>query len=123
MNPFLDIDNVPVVGDPLLSAVELAQYIEAYTRTGFRGGINWYRNIDQNNLAHPDIGVVPIHVPCLMLMAERDPALRPEFAEDMPQRCSNLEMHLIENAGHWVQQEQAEIFNRHLIPWLTKHFA
>jgi pimeloyl-ACP methyl ester carboxylesterase len=58
-----------------------------------------------------------------MLMADRDPALRPEFAADMPERCSNLEMHLVENAGHWVQQEQAEIFNGHLVTWLDNHFA
>jgi pimeloyl-ACP methyl ester carboxylesterase len=57
-----------------------------------------------------------------MLMADRDPALRPEFAEDMPDRCSNLEMHLIEKAGHWVQQEQSEAFNRHLLGWLQRHF-
>ena len=57
-----------------------------------------------------------------MLMAERDPALRPEFAKDMPERCSNLEMQLIEEAGHWVQQEQSEVFNRHLLGWLQRHF-
>jgi pimeloyl-ACP methyl ester carboxylesterase len=57
-----------------------------------------------------------------MLMAERDPALRPEYAADMPERCSNLEMLLIKNAGHWVQQEQAPLFNRHLLTWLEKHF-
>jgi pimeloyl-ACP methyl ester carboxylesterase len=123
MNPFWQVDETPVLGEPLLSAADLKHYIEVYSHTGFRGGINWYRNIDQNALAHPDVGVVPIDVPCLMLTADRDPALRPEFAEDMPKRCSNLEMRLIEDAGHWVQQEQAEIFNRHLIDWLTRYFS
>jgi pimeloyl-ACP methyl ester carboxylesterase len=32
-------------------------------------------------------------------------------------------MHLIEKAGHWVQQEQAEEFNHHLVGWLTRHFG
>jgi pimeloyl-ACP methyl ester carboxylesterase len=118
MNPFLNVEEAPLLGEPLLSASDLAYYIDRFSRTGFRGGINWYRNIDQNTMAHPDIGVVPLDIPCLMLMADLDPALRPEFAEDMPERCSNLEMHLIENAGHWVQQEQSEVFNRHLLAWL-----
>ena len=72
---------------------------------------------------HPDVGVAPLDIPCLMLMADRDPALRPEYCDDMPERCSNLEMHLIKNAGHWVQQEQPEVFNAHLLGWLQRHFA
>ena len=76
------------------------------------------RNIDHNALAHPGVGVDPLDIPCLMLTADRDPALRPEFAADMPERCSNLEIHLIENAGHWVQQEQAESTSYLLLEFL-----
>lgn len=123
MNPFWNIETAPCLGNPLLSEEDNQFYIDAFSRTGFRGGINWYRNIDQNAASHPDIGVAPLDIPCLMLMADLDPALRPEFAADMPDRCKNLEMHLIENAGHWVQQEQSEVFNGYLIPWLKKHFS
>jgi pimeloyl-ACP methyl ester carboxylesterase len=123
MNPFLDIASAPLLGELLLSETAFAHYVESFSRTGFRGGINWYRNIDHNAQAHPGVGVDPLDIPCLMLTADRDPALRPEFAADMPERCSNLEMHLIDNAGHWVQQEQAEIFNGHLTGWLKRHFA
>ena len=122
MNPFLDIEGAPALGEPLLSKDDFEHYVAAFSRTGFRGGINWYRNIDANAAAHPDVGVVPLSVPCLMLMADRDPALRPEFAADMPERCSNLEMHLIENAGHWVLREQAATVNKHLCTWLKHHF-
>jgi pimeloyl-ACP methyl ester carboxylesterase len=123
MNPFIDIETAPVLGELLLDEADFTHYVEAFSRTGYRGGINWYRNIDNNAQAHPTVGVQPIDVPCLMLMADLDPALRPKFAEDMPERCSNLEMHLIENAAHWVQREQPETFNRLLIAWLQRHFA
>lgn len=123
MNPFHNIDSTPALGHPLLSEEDFERYVAAFSRTGYRGGINWYRNIDSNALAHPEVGVAPLDVPCLMLMADRDPALRPEFAADMPDRCSNLEMYLIENAGHWVQQEQAAVFNSHLTSWLKRHFS
>jgi pimeloyl-ACP methyl ester carboxylesterase len=123
MNPFMDIETAPALGEPLLAAAEFEHYVEAFTRTGFRGGINWYRNIDSNALAHPDVGVAPLALPCLMLTAELDPALRPEFAADMHERCSDLEMHMINNAAHWVQQEQAEVFNSYLTSWLQRRFG
>lgn len=123
MNPFIDLENVPDLGEPLLSDADFEIYVDAFTGTGFRGGINWYRNIDHNARVFPEVGVKPLDIPCLMLTADRDPALRPEMAADMHERCSNLEMHLIEKAGHWVQQEQPEVFNRHLVGWLQKHFG
>lgn len=122
MNPFLEPESRPLLGDPLLSPEDFEHYVASFEKTGFRGGINWYRNIDGNAERHPDVGVVPLDIPCLMLMADRDPALRPEFAADMPERCSNLEMQLIEKAGHWVQQEQTAVFNGHLLDWLQRHF-
>ncbi|MFT5203377.1 MAG: pimeloyl-ACP methyl ester carboxylesterase [Candidatus Aldehydirespiratoraceae bacterium] len=123
MNPFWNIENAPVTGKPLFDKAETEEYVAQFTKTGFRGGINWYRNIDRNTADHPTIGVAPIDVPCLMLTAELDPALRPRFADGMEDRCRNLELHMIENAGHWVQQEQAEVFNQHLLGWLQRHFA
>jgi len=122
MNPFLGVEDLPLLGEPLLSEDHLAAYIEAFSRSGFRGGINWYRNIDNNLANHPDVGVKPIDLPCLMFTAANDPALRPELAADMPERCSDLEMHLIEDAGHWVQQEQPGALNKHLLDWLARRF-
>ena len=58
-----------------------------------------------------------------MITAELDPGLRPEFAADMPERCSDLEMHMIEGAAHWVQQEKADEFNALLVEWLTRKFV
>lgn len=121
-NPFLHLDMSYDLGQPLLSDSVFKHYVDAFTRTGYRGGINWYRNIDNNAATHPDVGTAPLDIPCLMLMAELDPGLRPEFADDMPERCSDLEMHLIRGAAHWVQQEDAETLNAHLISWLKRRF-
>lgn len=121
-NPFLHINAQYDLGELLLDEKTFDRYVAAFERTGYRGGINWYRNIDANAANHPDIGVAPLDIPCLMLMAELDPGLRPEFADDMPERCSDLEMHLIQNAAHWVQQEAAGTVNERLITWLDRKF-
>jgi pimeloyl-ACP methyl ester carboxylesterase len=120
MNPFNDPEGWPVLGEPLCEPDDLDVYFKAYEAAGFRGGINWYRNIDRNAAEHPDIGLRALDIPCLMLTSEWDPGLRPEFAEVMRDRCTDLELHLVERAGHWIQQEWPDIVNRHLLGWLER---
>jgi len=120
MNPFKNADAWPVLGEPLGSPEDLEVYFRAYEASGFRGGINWYRNIDRNAAEHPAVGRQKLEIPCLMLTAEWDPGLRPEFAEPMHGLCADLEMHLVERAGHWIHQERAAIVNGHLLGWLDR---
>jgi pimeloyl-ACP methyl ester carboxylesterase len=122
LNPFRRLEQLAPETDPLLSEEELAVYVETFERSGFRGGINWYRNIDRNAREHPDVGSRKLELPCLMLCAAWDPALRPEMAAGMPARCADLSMHTIERAGHWVQQEQPDAVNRLLVGWLRERF-
>lgn len=119
MNPFLDVESIPPLGEPLLPNDEFEHYCRVYSRTGFTGGINWYRNIDRNVREHPSVGAVELSLPCLMVMAEWDPALPPAFAASMPERCTDLEMRTIAKAGHWLQQEYPEELNRLLTTWLN----
>jgi pimeloyl-ACP methyl ester carboxylesterase len=123
MNPFLRTEDLPLLGEPVGSAEDLALYCEVFGRTGFRGGINWYRNIDRNAREHPTVGTAPLSLPCLMLTAEWDPALPPALAAGMPERCADLEMHMIERAGHWVQQEYPDAVTARLLAWLPRAFA
>lgn len=121
-NPFIDLDAVPDGAEHLLSAEELDHYGAVFERTGFRGGINWYRNIDANAAAHPEVGTMQLSLPTLMICAEWDPALPPALAATMGDRCSDLEMHTIAKAGHWVQRECPEELNDLLVDWLTRRF-
>jgi pimeloyl-ACP methyl ester carboxylesterase len=122
MNPFLGTDALPRLGEPLMTPEELETWCAIFERTGFRGGINWYRNIDRNLREHPTVGTAPLSLPCLMLMAEWDPALTPALAASMPERCTDLEMHTLAGAGHWVQQEKAEELTARLVDWLQRRF-
>lgn len=111
MNPFRRLESLAPMGEPVGSPAELAVYQQVFGQTGFRGGINWYRNIDRNSAEHPDVGVTPIDLPALMITAEWDPALSPALSLGMEDRCSDLERAMIERAGHWVQQECPDELN------------
>lgn len=122
-NPFIDLPNLPAMGEGLLSDEELDVYADAFERSGFRGGIDWYRNIDDNGRRYPGVGVTPLDLPALMICAEWDPALPPSMAANMGERCSDLEMHTIARAGHWVQTESPEEVNDLIVDWLTRRFT
>ena len=122
-NPFLRIAELETAGPELLTPEELDYYTEAFERSGFRGGVSWYRNIDRNAERFPDIGVRKLDLPCLMICAEWDPALPPSSAAGMPAVCSDLEMHTIEECGHWTQQEKPEELNRLMVDWLQRRFG
>lgn len=122
-NPFKDLDSVPVLAERVATDEEIDVYAEAFGRTGFRGGINWYRNIDANAAAFPEVGTRPLDLPALMICSEWDPALPPALAANMPTLCSDLEMATIPRTGHWVQQEDPESVNDLLVDWLTRRFG
>src|SRR5207244_12864738 len=106
-------DDLP--GRPLLSAAELQVYVDAFERTGFTGGINWYRNLDRNWETTPELDGAHIEVPSLMITAEWDPVLRPELAEAMRGLVPDLEVAMIRGCGHWTPQEKPAELNRIMV--------
>jgi pimeloyl-ACP methyl ester carboxylesterase len=123
LNPFRRLDELPELGDLIVSAEELEVFGSTFGRTGFRGGINWYRNLDANAARFPHIGTTPLDLPTLQIGAEWDPALSPALAAGMPQVCSDLEMEVVARAGHWVEEEDPEEVNAILVDWLTRRFT
>jgi pimeloyl-ACP methyl ester carboxylesterase len=121
-NPFRRLETMQPAGPALLTDAEIDVYSGAYAARGFRDGINWYRNVDHNQERFPEIGARTLALPCLMITAEWDFALPPELAAGMPALCSDLEMHLIRECGHWTQQERPEELNRLMTDWLVRRF-
>jgi soluble epoxide hydrolase/lipid-phosphate phosphatase len=115
------VGNPQLFGDELLSDRELAVYTEMYRRTGFTGGLNWYRALHEDwreGLGHEFV----IDKPALMISAADDFFLPPDFTEGMEQLLPQLEKHVIPGAGHWLQQERPTEVNALLLPWLERHF-
>lgn len=122
-NPFRDLDAVPRLGERVGTPEDLDVYATTFESTGFGGAINWYRNVDANAAAHPEVGTMPLGLPCLMLCAGWDPALPPELTHGMPALLSDLELHVVPRAGHWLQQEAPEQVNALLVDWLVRRFG
>lgn len=109
-------------GEQLLTEAEAAVYREAFTRTGFAGGLNWYRNFSRN-WALSEGQAERVNVPCLMISAANDVVLRPELADGMEAFCPDLEKHVIADCGHWTQAEKPAELNALLTDWLTRRFG
>ena len=106
----------------LLTAEELAAFVETFQATGFTGGINWYRNFTRNWERSEGQAARLDGLPCLMITAELDAVLSPAMAEGMPGMIDDLEMHMVAGSGHWTQQEKPDEVNRLILDWLGRRF-
>jgi pimeloyl-ACP methyl ester carboxylesterase len=103
-----------------LTEDELAVYVDAFERTGFTGGLNWYRNIDRNWQLTEPFASRRIEQPAMFLTGERDPVRKFMPAEAMRGWVTDMRTeHVIEGAGHWVQQERPDEVNGALLEFLA----
>jgi pimeloyl-ACP methyl ester carboxylesterase len=115
--------SAPLRLPPWLSEADLDHYVAAFEKTGFRGGLNWYRNIDRNwELLAPFAGA-KITVPALYVHGDRDIVPRFPGADrviaDLPNQVPRLRDILrIADCGHWTQQEQPAEVNAAVIEFL-----
>ena len=93
-------------------------FVAAFKKSGFRGGLNWYRrSIEAGRRAPADRR---IEQPALMITAELDVVLRPEMAEGMTTWVPNLRKTvLIKGSGHWTQQEKPAEVNAAILDFLA----
>jgi pimeloyl-ACP methyl ester carboxylesterase len=102
---------------------DVAFYVSEFERTGFRGGLNWYRNIDRNwelTRAYDDR---KIEMPALFMAGTRDSTMRWMSPDVMKGRVADLRVELVEGAGHWLQQERPDEVNRGLLDLLEEAYA
>ena len=93
-----------------------------YQQSGFRGPLNWYRNIDRNLEITPQLEGAKIEQPSLFIAGTKDPVLyfaggrafahMDKWVTDMRGKV------LIEGAGHWVQVERPTEVNAALLDFL-----
>jgi pimeloyl-ACP methyl ester carboxylesterase len=105
---------------PWLSEEELAVYVRAFERTGFTGGLNWYRNIDRNWELTESVAEKHVVQPALFLTGELDPVRRFMPAAAMRGWVDDLRAEIVvPGVGHWVQQQAPDAVNASLLDFLA----
>jgi pimeloyl-ACP methyl ester carboxylesterase len=113
----------PEVLPPWLGQADLEVYVEQFRESGFRGGLNWYRNIDRNWELMAAFTRAPVTVPALYIAGELDlvvafPRMREaiaDLARFIPQLRATI---LLPGCGHWTQQEKPDQVNAAMIEFL-----
>ncbi len=120
---FLDNTVEPETLPAWLKAEEIAEVAAEFRRTGFRGGLNWYRHLRlTTELLAPWRGCV-IQQPSMFIAGTRDDVMHfPGMADNVKRLAEVLPglrgTHLLEGAGHWIQRERAQEVNALLLEFL-----
>ena len=115
-----------IAANKWLPEAEMKVYSGEYGRTGFQGGLNWYR-VRTSGRFNAELELFSgrtIDVPSTFISGASDWGIHqgPGALERMQKvACPNMkEIHLIPGAGHWVQQEKPDEVNRLLLEFLSK---
>jgi pimeloyl-ACP methyl ester carboxylesterase len=109
---------------PWLTEADIDYFAGEFVRTGFRGGLNWYRNIDRNwELLAPYAGAL-VTVPALYVAGDRDPVVA---FRGMHRLIRNLKKYvpalrqtiMLSGCGHWTQQERPQEVNAAMVEFLN----
>jgi pimeloyl-ACP methyl ester carboxylesterase len=130
INPMVPRHGSWLISSPLppslpnwITEADIDFYVAEFERTGFRGGLNWYRNVDRNwELMAPWSGA-KVTVPALYMAGEQDLVVK---FPGMDQLIANLKQFVpqlqktivLPDCGHWTQQEKANEVNSALITFL-----
>ena len=125
---FLGAPHGAVPLPPWLGEKDIDVFAAEYARTGFRGGLNWYRNIDRNWALTAPWYAAKIMQPALFIAGSRDAVITGSIGQraldEMDDVVPNLKRKiLLDGAGHWIQQERPQEVNAALIEFAREHLA
>lgn len=98
-----------------LSESDLDYYSGEFSTNGFRGPLNWYRNLDRTWSLTEHLSGATIAQPAMFIAGEEDIVIKfwPNALETMKANVDDLRMlKLLPGCGHWTQQERAEDVNQ-----------
>jgi pimeloyl-ACP methyl ester carboxylesterase len=102
-----------------LTQEEVDHYGDVFARTGFTGGLNWYRNFDRNWELTPELDGAKVTVPSAFIGGADDPVLVMAPPTGMEEWLTDFRgSTIVPAAGHWVQQEKPAEVNRALLDFL-----
>lgn len=120
---FLSRTRNPVSLPHWLSAGDVDFFAAEFSRTGFRGGLNWYRNIDRNWELLAPLAGSQVKTPALYMAGDRDLVLGfrgiDKIIANLTKFAPRLRKTIIlPGCGHWTQQERASEVNQSMIEFI-----
>ena len=121
---------IPRMGKPRalpgwLSEKDLDYFVGEFTRAGFRGGVNYYRNFNRNWEITPELANARIKIPVAFFAGEDDVVINGAKADGLRASMSKgvaddlRDVTLIPGAGHWIQQEKPQETNAFILNFLN----
>ncbi|MFY2562413.1 alpha/beta fold hydrolase [Corallococcus terminator] len=102
-----------------LTEEDVAYFVKELEGSGFRGGLNRYRNMDRDWEELPELATLRIEQPALFITGEKDPGRALAPVEVMKPLVPHLkDVLVVPGAGHWVQQERPAEVNAALLSFL-----
>jgi pimeloyl-ACP methyl ester carboxylesterase len=123
LGALMAVEQLAAALPPWLTEADIDFFAAEFARTGFRGGLNYYRNIDRNwELLAPFAGA-KVNAPALYIAGDRDlvmafrgiDQLVPNLAQFVPQLRRTI---ILPGCGHWTQQERPQEVNAAIIEFL-----
>ncbi|MBI2723662.1 MAG: alpha/beta hydrolase [Chloroflexi bacterium] len=108
---------------PWLTEADLEYFTSEFQRTGFRGGLNRYRNMDRDWEEIPELADAKVTQPALFVCGDKDGviAMNPAGIDAMKGLVPDLKrVVMLPGAGHWTQQERPEEVNAALLEFLKE---
>jgi pimeloyl-ACP methyl ester carboxylesterase len=118
---FLDAGSIPETLPPWLSEEDLVFFTKEFEKSGFRGGLNWYRNVDKGSELTYFMADQKLIQPTLFVAGEEDAVITMyrDGYDNLEQTVPNLTKKvLLPGIGHWVQQEAPEAVNELLVEFV-----
>jgi len=104
-----------------ISEHDIDVYVEEFARSGFRGAVNWWRNVDRGWELMAPFADSPVTVPALYLAGDRD-IIAAIFRQSIVQQSALVpklrQAAMLPGCGHWTQQERAPEVNAAMIDFL-----
>ena len=116
-----DASSMPDTLPPWLTEQDVDYFAGEFQRAGFRGGLNWYRNIDRNWEMTPFLEGAKVRQPSLFVAGEVDPVITmyrkayDALEKNVLQLKGKI---LLPGVGHWVNQERPEQVNELIVKFL-----
>lgn len=122
-NGYLDVlPDPPPLPWPWMSEEAFQYYVDEFGRTGFTGGLNWYRAADHVWREKQSRADEPVTVPTLFITGAEDPVQQMMGQDSLATMAALVpglrDTHVIPDAGHFVQMEAATEVNTMMLEFL-----